>query len=71
MMGELKYILRFQVKQSSDGRFISQEKYVNELLKRFNMKGIKTMTSPMSPSIKVTRDKTRVSIDEKKVQRYE
>lgn len=65
MMGELKYFLGFQVKQSKDGVFITQEKYVKELLKRFGMENLKVAPTPMSPSTKVTKDETGKSVDEK------
>jgi hypothetical protein len=35
MIGELSYFLGLQVKQSSAGIFISQEKYLKEMLKKF------------------------------------
>jgi hypothetical protein len=38
MMGELTYFLGFQVKQLKEGRFISQTKYTQDLLKTFGMK---------------------------------
>jgi hypothetical protein len=37
MMGELNYFLGFQVKQLKEGTFISQTKYIQDLLKRFGM----------------------------------
>ena len=46
MIGELTFFLSFQVKQMREGIFISQEKYTNDLLKRFKMdecKPIKTL----------------------------
>ena len=33
MMGELKYFLGFQIKQLQDGTFISQTKYIQDMLK--------------------------------------
>ena len=35
MMGELKFFLGFQIKQLKDGTFISQTKYTNDMLKKF------------------------------------
>jgi hypothetical protein len=35
MIGELSYFLGLQVKQSFAGIFISQEKYLKEMLKKF------------------------------------
>jgi len=39
MMGELNFFLRLQVKQTLKGTMISQQKYIKELLKRFDIKG--------------------------------
>jgi len=36
-MGLLRYYLKIEVYQNKNGIFISQEKYVNEVLSRFNM----------------------------------
>jgi hypothetical protein len=41
MMGELNYFLGFKVKQLKEGTFISQTKYIQDLLKRFGMKDVK------------------------------
>jgi hypothetical protein len=43
MMGELKYFLGFQIKQLQDGTFISQTKYIQDILKKFGMKDGKPM----------------------------
>jgi hypothetical protein len=40
MMGELKYFLGFQVKQLQDGTFISQTKYIQDILTKFGMKDV-------------------------------
>lgn len=37
MMGELNYFLGLQVKNLKDGIFINQEKYVKELVNKFEM----------------------------------
>jgi hypothetical protein len=47
MIGELTYFLGFQVKQMKDGNFLSQEKYTEDLLKRFNMEKCKPIKTPM------------------------
>lgn len=65
-MGELKYFLGLQVKQSRDDIFLSQEKYIKKLLKIFDMDRLKAKITPMSPLTKVTQDKTKVSINEKR-----
>ena len=37
MMGELKYFLGLQIKQTEEGIFINQAKYRRDLLKRFGL----------------------------------
>ena len=46
MMGELKYFLGYQVKQLQEGTFISQTKYIQDILKKFGMKNAKTIKTP-------------------------
>ena len=41
MMGELTFFLGLQVKQTKDGIFINQAKYVKDLLKRFGLEASK------------------------------
>ncbi|KAK1631554.1 hypothetical protein QYE76_005869 [Lolium multiflorum] len=47
MMGELKFFLGFQVRQLAKGTFTSQEKYVKDMLKKFNMTNASPMKTPM------------------------
>ena len=47
MIGELTFFLGFQVKQMRERIFISQEKYTNDLLKRFKMDECKPIKTPM------------------------
>jgi hypothetical protein len=47
MMGELKYFLGFQIKQLQEGIFISQTKYIQDILKKFGMKDDKPIKTPM------------------------
>ena len=37
MIGQLKFFFGFQIKQLKDGTFISQTKYTNDMLKKFDM----------------------------------
>ncbi|GJY68530.1 putative ribonuclease H-like domain-containing protein [Tanacetum coccineum] len=46
-MGELTFFLGLQVKQKEDGIFISQDKYVTEILKKFGFTDVKTTSTPM------------------------
>jgi hypothetical protein len=47
MMGALTYFLRFQVKQLKEGTFLSQTKYIQDILKKFGMKDAKLAKTPM------------------------
>jgi hypothetical protein len=47
MMGELKYFLGFQVKQLQEGTFISQTKYIQDIINKFGMKDAKPIKTPM------------------------
>ncbi|GJT93584.1 hypothetical protein Tco_1082429 [Tanacetum coccineum] len=46
-MGELTLFLGLQVKQKEDRIFISQDKYVTEILKKFGFTDVKTARTPM------------------------
>ncbi|GKA04318.1 putative ribonuclease H-like domain-containing protein [Tanacetum coccineum] len=46
-MGKLTFFLGLQVKQKKDGIFISQDKYVTEILKKFGFTDVKTTSTPM------------------------
>jgi hypothetical protein len=47
MMGELRYFLGFQIKQLQDDTFISQTKYIQDILKKFGMKDAKSIKTTM------------------------
>src|ERR1041385_9560819 len=47
MMGSLKYFLGFQIEQFSEGTFISQTKYIQDMLVKFGMKDAKPCKTPM------------------------
>ena len=65
MMGELNYFLGFQVKQMNEGIFIHQEKYTNELLKRFGIENSKDARTPMSTNTKLDKDENGKDVDQK------
>ncbi|GJR88500.1 putative ribonuclease H-like domain-containing protein [Tanacetum coccineum] len=46
-MGELTFFLGLQVKQKADGIFISQDKYVAEILKKFDFANVKTASTQL------------------------
>ncbi|GJW80054.1 retrovirus-related pol polyprotein from transposon TNT 1-94 [Tanacetum coccineum] len=56
-MGELTFFLGLQVKQKKDGIFISQDKYVAEILKKFGFIKVKTASTPMETQKPLLKDK--------------
>jgi hypothetical protein len=63
MIGELSFFLGLQVKQTKDGTFICQSKYVNDLLKRFGMDNAKPMKTPMTINAHLDLDEGGNPID--------
>ncbi|GJV07898.1 putative ribonuclease H-like domain-containing protein [Tanacetum coccineum] len=62
-MGELTFFLGLQVKQQRDGIFISQDKYVADILKKFNFCSIKTATTPIESNKPLVKDEDGVEVD--------
>ena len=52
-MGELTFFLGLQVKQMPDGIFISQTKYVKDILKKFDLTDSKPASTPADPRDKL------------------
>ena len=65
MMGELTFFLGLQIKQLQDGIFISQSKYVKELLKKYGLLNSKALNTPMSSTLNLDQDENGKSVDEK------
>nr|GEY01347.1 uncharacterized mitochondrial protein AtMg00810-like [Tanacetum cinerariifolium] len=63
-MGELTFFLRLQVKQKEDGIFISQDKYVNEILNKFGFSNVKTTSTPMEAHKTLLKDEKGEDVDE-------
>jgi hypothetical protein len=47
MIGELSYFLCLQIKQLKNGTFVSQEKYIKDMLKKFGIEDKKGISTPM------------------------
>ncbi|MCY6525009.1 reverse transcriptase domain-containing protein, partial [Actinobacillus pleuropneumoniae] len=52
----LRYFLGIEVDQNENGIFISQEKYVNEVLERFNMQECKVAITPIVMGLKLSKE---------------
>ncbi|GKB14417.1 uncharacterized mitochondrial protein-like protein [Tanacetum coccineum] len=62
-MGELTFFLGLQVKQKEDGIFISQDKYVTEILKKFSFTDVKTASTPMETQKPFLKDEDGEEVD--------
>ncbi|GJS78466.1 putative ribonuclease H-like domain-containing protein [Tanacetum coccineum] len=62
-MGELTFFLGLQVKQSQTGLFISQDKYVADMLKKFDLASVKTAITPMETKMALTKDEESADVD--------
>nr|GEX39105.1 copia protein [Tanacetum cinerariifolium] len=53
----------YKVKQSEEGIFISQDKYVAEILKKFNFSSVKTASKPIETRKPLVKDKVATDVD--------
>jgi hypothetical protein len=64
MIGELSFFLGLQITQRSEGMFISQEKCLREMLKRFQMEDSKPMGTPMVTECKLNKHDDSHDVDQ-------
>ncbi|GJY50206.1 putative ribonuclease H-like domain-containing protein [Tanacetum coccineum] len=62
-MGELTFFLGLQVQQKEDGIFISQDKYVAEILKKFNYTDVKSASTPVDLEKPLVKDGDADDVD--------
>ena len=55
MIGEINFFLGLQIVQNKEGIFISQTKYLKDLLKRFGLENCKPIETPMVNGYKLSR----------------
>ena len=65
LMGELKYFLGLQIRQQDEGIYISQQKYIKNLLTKFNIQDSKPIATPMSSSSYLDKDEIGQNVDKK------
>nr|GEU49591.1 hypothetical protein [Tanacetum cinerariifolium] len=63
LMGELTFFLRLQVKQKKDGIFISQDKYVAEILRKFGLTEGKLVSTPIDTEKPLLKDPDGGDVD--------
>nr|GEW95580.1 hypothetical protein [Tanacetum cinerariifolium] len=62
-MGELTFFLGLKVKHKEDGIFISQEKYVAEILKNIDFLSVKTASIPIETKKPLAKDEEAADVD--------
>ena len=65
MMEELTFFLGLQVKQSKDGIFINQAKYIKDMLKKFGFEDVREIGTPISPITKLDKDEKGKDVNQK------
>jgi hypothetical protein len=65
LLGELSFFLGLQIRQSNQGIFISQTKYIREMLKRFGMEDCKPVITPMQTNCKLRKHDDSKSTDQR------
>jgi hypothetical protein len=65
MIGELSYFLGFQIKQLKNGTFVSQGKYIKDMLKKFGMIDSKAISTPMGTNGNLDSDASGNMVDQK------
>jgi hypothetical protein len=65
MIGELSYFLGLQINQSFAGIFISQEKCLKEMLKKFQMEYSSPVSTPMVVNCKLSKDDISPDVDQR------
>ena len=64
-LGLMKYFLGIEVNQNENGIFISQAKYANDVLKRFNMLNCKSAPTPIVTGLKLSKNDEGHNVDPK------
>ncbi|GJS47690.1 putative ribonuclease H-like domain-containing protein [Tanacetum coccineum] len=62
-IGELSFFLGLQVKQKSDRIFINQDKYVAEILKKFDFASVKTASTLIETNKALVKDEEAEDVD--------
>ena len=63
MIGELSYFLGLQIKQLKNGTFVSQGKYIKDMLKKFGMVDAKSISTPMGTNGNLDSDASGNMVD--------
>lgn len=59
----MSYFLGIEVLQQDDGIFISQKKYVDDIIKEFKMENSKPISTPVQEKLMLTKESDRKMMD--------
>jgi hypothetical protein len=65
MMEDVTFFLGIQVKQTKQGTFVYQTKCMNDLMKKFNMAELKSVSTPMSSAASLGPDEDGEAVDQR------
>ena len=65
MIVELSYFLGLQIKQLKNGTFVSQGKYIKDILKKFGMNEAKAISTPRGTNRNLDSDASGNMVDQK------
>ena len=65
LLGELTFFLGLQICKRGKGIFISQTKYIREILNKFGMEDCKLVSTPMQTSCKLSKDDDSKDVDKR------
>jgi hypothetical protein len=68
MIGELSYFLSLQIKQLKNDTFVSQGKYIKDMLKKFSMEDVKGISTLMGINGSLDSDTSGNMVDQKMYQ---
>ena len=66
MFGEIKFFVGLQIQQKKDGIYITQSKYIKEILKKFRMEDSRLVGTLMSTGHKLFKNYDSKEVDQTK-----
>ena len=64
MFGEIKFFVGLQIQQRKNDIYITQSKYIKEILKKIGMEDSKPVGTPMCTRLKLTKDDDSKEVDQ-------
>ena len=64
MFGEIKLLVGLQIQQKKDGIYITQSKYIKEILKKYRMEDSRLVGNPMSTGHKLSKNDESKEVDQ-------